>query len=494
VDFIHLDIRSFFGRFAWDGSFSDPGSLSISASSDLYWDHFNFGRIIFSLWFHDLSCLCISDSGSSECFSSQIRRSGFARTTWRNLPQIPCRHLFLVSLVTLKIKFRVLLTQCSEPVENGELIIEGGDILEISPQASKVNTEYTLDLSDHLLMPGFVNAHSHLSLTALENKLSPSTNFACWIRDLIILNTALKDEERIGGIQKGAIDMKSSGVTGLADYVADSVLLDSIGSLGFRSVLFLEIIGFQDKKAEGLAKEVERVFKSHGSIWTLGIAPHAPYSVSEKLFHQLDQLSKKYGCLLSTHLAETDEESQFIEKGEGPLVDLLKDRKAFDANWKAPATSPVRYLKSLGALNEMVAVHCNFIDGDTDAVKAAVFCPKSTHWFGRSNILPVRKMLDDGVPVALGTDSMASNDSLNFLEEIRMADKLLPEVSRKEILKMATRFGAEILRLPCGKIEPGQKGDFIGFKIGADYDGDWHDIPFEPQRNKVDFYMMDGKF
>ena len=396
--------------------------------------------------------------------------------------------------MTLKIKFRVLLTQCSEPVENGELIIEGGDILEISPQASKVNTEYTLDLSDHLLMPGFVNAHSHLSLTALENKLSPSKNFACWIRDLIVLNSALEDEERVWGIQKGASEMKSSGVTGLADYVADSALLDSIGGLGFRSVLFLEIIGFQDKKAEGLAKEVERIFKSHGSIWTLGIAPHAPYSVSEKLFLQLDQLSKKYGCLLSTHLAETDEESQFIEKGEGPLVDLLKDRKAFDANWKAPATSPVRYLKSLGALNEMVAVHCNFIDGDTDAVKAAVFCPKSTHWFGRSNILPVRKMLDDGVPVALGTDSMASNDSLNFLEEIRMADKLLPEVSRKEILKMATRFGAEILRLPCGKIEPGQKGDFIGFKIGADYDGDWHDIPFEPQRNKVDFYMVDGKF
>ena len=396
--------------------------------------------------------------------------------------------------MTLKIKFRVLLTQCSEPVENGELIIEDGDIKEISPQVSKVNTGYTLDLSDHLLMPGFVNAHSHLSLTALENKLSPSKNFACWIRDLIVLNSALKGEERILGIQKGASEMKSSGVTGLADYVADSALLDSIGGLGFRSVLFLEIIGFQDKKAEGLAKEVERIFKSHGSIWTLGIAPHAPYSVSEKLFLQLDQLSKKYGCLLSTHLAETDEESQFIEKGEGPLVDLLKDRKAFDANWEAPATSPARYLKSLGTLNEMVAVHCNFIDDDTDAVQAAVFCPKSTHWFGRINILPVRKMLDAGVLVALGTDSMASNDSLNFLEEIRMADKLLPEVSRKEILKMATRLGAEILRLPCGKIEPGQKGDIIGFKIGSDYGGDWHDIPFEPQRKKVDFYMVNGKF
>jgi len=396
--------------------------------------------------------------------------------------------------VTLKIKFRVLLTQCSEPIENGELIIEGGDILEISRQVSKVSTEYTIDLSDHLLMPGFVNAHSHLSLTALENKLSPSKNFACWIRNLIALDSALKNEERAWGIQKGASEMKSSGVTGLADYVADSALLDSIGGLGFRSVLFLEIIGFQNKKAEVLAKEVERIFKSHGSIWTLGIAPHAPYSVSEKLFLQLNQLSKKYGCLLSTHLAETDEESQFIEKGEGPLVDLLKDRKAFDVNWQAPATSPVRYLKSLGALNETVAVHCNFIEDDTDAVRAAVFCPKSTYWFGRINILPVRKMLDAGVPVALGTDSMASNDSLNFLEEIRMADKLLPEVSRKEILNMATSLGAEILRLPCGKIEPGQKGDFIGFKIGSNYSGDWHDIPFEPQRKKVDFYMVEGKF
>ena len=81
----------------------------------------------------------------------------------------------------------------------------------------------------------------------------------------------------------------------------------------------------------------------------------------------------------------------------------------------------------------------------------------------RINILPVRKMLDAGIPVALGTDSMASNDSLNFLEEIRMADKLLTEVNRKEILKMATCLGAEILQLPCGKIEPGQKGDLIGF-------------------------------
>ncbi len=396
--------------------------------------------------------------------------------------------------MALKIKFRALLTQCGEPIENGELIIENGNILEVFTQESKVKTEDTLDLSDHLLMPGFVNAHSHLGLTALANKLSPSDTFAGWIRDLIPLNSTLNDDERMEGIRQGAKEMKSSGVTGLADYVADPALLKVIGDLGFRSVLFLEIIGFQERRAEGLAQEVEAILKSHGSTWTLGIAPHAPYSVSEKLFRQLDQLSKNYGCLLSTHLAETEEEIQFIEKGEGPLIDLLKDRLAFDEGWQAPAKSPVRYLKSLITLNEMVAVHCNFIDDDIDAVQAAVFCPKSTHWFGRSHILPVRKMLDAGIPVALGTDSMASNDSMNFLEEIRMANKLLPDVNRKEILRMATRFGAEILQFSCGKIEPGQKADLIGFQMRSDYGGDWHDIPFEPQRKKVDFYMMDGKF
>jgi aminodeoxyfutalosine deaminase len=392
--------------------------------------------------------------------------------------------------MALKIKFRVLLTQCDEPIENGELIIEGGEIVTMSPVEGEA--EETLDLSDHLLMPGFVNAHSHLGLTALEKKLSPAKTFARWIGDLIPLNAALSDEERMRGMRMGADEMKISGVTGIADYVADPALLGFIADLGLRSVLFLETIGFQEERAEVIAEEVEAILKAHTSNYNLGIAPHAPYSVSAKLWQRLDQLAKKYGCLLSTHLAETDEEVQFVEKGGGPLVDLLKDRQAFDLNWRVPGTTPTRYLKSLDVISGIVAVHCNFVDGDMDAVQAAVFCPKSTHWFGRTHILPVRKMLDAGIRVALGTDSMASNDSLNFLEEIRMADKLLPDVSRKEILKMATRFGGEILHLPCGKVESGQKADIIGFRINSQVE-DWHDIPFDPQRKKVDFYMADGK-
>ncbi|MEK9628101.1 MAG: amidohydrolase family protein [Nitrospinota bacterium] len=396
--------------------------------------------------------------------------------------------------MVLKIKFRALLSICGEPIENGELILEDGNILEVCSRVSERKTEETLDLSDQLLMPGFINAHSHLGLTALANKLTPSNSFAGWIRDLIPVNSALTDEERIRGIHKGANEMKCSGVTGLADYVADSSLLEPMGGLGFRSILFKEVIGFPEKRAEELACEMEEALKVQGEKWKVGIAPHAPYSVSGKLFRKLYELSKKYGCLVSTHLAETFEEVQFLKKGEGPLIDLLKEREAFDESWHPPETSPVQYLKSLGAIHEMIAVHCNYVDDDFNSVGAAVYCPKSTQWFGRSKILPVRKMLDVGIPVALGTDSMASNDSLSFLDEIRTADKLLPDVSRKEILRMATLNGAEILKFPCGKIEPGQKADLIGFKISPDFRGDWQDIPFEPLRKGVDFYMVGGKY
>ena len=152
--------------------------------------------------------------------------------------------------MALRIKFRALLPISGEAIENGELIIEDGNILEVCSKVSERKTQETLDLSDQLLLPGFINAHSHLGLTALENKLSPSNSFADWIRDLIPVNTVLTDEERARGIHKGAYKMKHSGVTGLADYVSDSSLLETIGGLGFRSILFKEVIGFPENSRD----------------------------------------------------------------------------------------------------------------------------------------------------------------------------------------------------------------------------------------------------
>jgi aminodeoxyfutalosine deaminase len=399
--------------------------------------------------------------------------------------------------MVLKIKFRALLTFCGDPIENGELVIDEGEVLAITTQSG--NDDAVLDLSDCLLMPGFVNAHCHLGLTALEKKLSPENSFIDWIRTLIPLNFALDNESRVRGIRAGAEEMRRSGVTTLGDYVAEPELLNVMDSLGFRSVLFLETIGFHSEKAQVICQKMEEVLKNESlsPLSILGLAPHAPYSVSPELFRCLKHLAQKYRCPLSCHVAEILDEVRFLDNGDESLEDLLKERSAWDPKWQPPGKTPVQYLKSLDLLDHLIAVHCNFVSSDLDAMASnevsAVFCPKSTQWFGRTDIMSVRALLDRGISVALGTDSLASNDSLNFLAELCTADKLLPDVSRKEILTMATRYGGEALGLECGKLASGQKADLIGFRVPPSYSGSWFDVPFERGHHEVDFYMVDGK-
>lgn len=106
--------------------------------------------------------------------------------------------------------------------------------------------------------------------------------------------------------------------------------------------------------------------------------------------------------------------------------------------------------------------------------------------------MPVRELLDGGIPVGIGTDSLASNDSLNFFEELRTAEEMLPDCSRQEILEMATWKGAEALGLKTGALAPGMPADLIALRVETKA-ASWRDIPFEPERERVDFVMIDGK-
>ena len=227
-----------------------------------------------------------------------------------------------------------------------------------------------------------------------------------------------------------------------------------------------------------------------------GLAPHSPYSVSPKLFREVKRLADKYKCPLSCHVAEFSEELQFLQDGSGDMKDLLKERSMFDDDWTPPASSPAQYLDSIDVLDSLVAIHLNLADADMDLLKSkkvkAVFCPQSTRWFRRDKYMPVRDLLDLGMVVGLGTDSLASSESLNFLDEIRAAEEMLVDVSREEILRMATKGVAETVGMDCGVIEKGRPADLIGFRLRGEFD-DWYSLPFEPEREKADFVMIDGK-
>ena len=401
---------------------------------------------------------------------------------------------------TFTLRFRALLPMTdSGPIENGQLIVEQGRIREIFPDTSLPVQGELIDLSDCLIFPGFVNAHCHLSLSVLKGRIPRRDQFTDWARSMIKENEMASWENRITTLHAQAKVMARSGVTALADFIPHKELATEYAMLPFRQILFLEVLGFLPSLAASIANGLETVLKQNLNAVKLirwGLAPHAPYSVSPTLFREVKRLADHYKCPLSCHVAEFPEELQFLQNGSGDLKSLLVGLGMYDSDWSPPAMSPARYLDSLGVLDSLVAVHLNLAETDLDLLKSrkvkAIFCPQSTRWFGREKYMPVRDLLNRKVSVGLGTDSLASNESLNFLNEIRAADEMLADVSREELLRMATRGGAEAVGMDCGVIEKGRPADLVGFRVREQFD-DWYSVPFESGRSEADFVMMDGK-
>ncbi|MDH5458495.1 MAG: amidohydrolase family protein, partial [Nitrospinota bacterium] len=364
-----------------------------------------------------------------------------------------------------RILFQKLVTMSGDDYENGELIIDQGQIVEVRSGSNESFAGITHDWSDCLILPGFVNAHCHLSLSGLQGKIARQDRFVDWILSVVAENSALPWHDRIDALHREAQTLIESGVTTLGDYFSHPELLVEYQVLPFRQVLFLETLGFQSAVAGEKARSVEALLQEHpasgNSRIQLAVAPHAPYSVSPALFQELKQLADKLDCRYSCHVAEVEAEIQFLSRGDGDFLELLKKREAYDFSWQPPGMSPVRYLEQLGVLQDMSAIHLNHLE-ESDLGRlaknntSAIFCPGSTRWFGRKAWMPVRDLLDQGIAVGLGTDSLASNDSLNFLDEIRLAEEMLPKLHRSEILWLATVGGNQSLGIEKFGLEPGQ--------------------------------------
>jgi len=400
-----------------------------------------------------------------------------------------------------RILFQKLVTMSGEDYEKGEVVIDHGRIVDVRSGVRDSFEGVTHDWSDCLILPGFVNAHCHLSLSGLQGKVARHEKFVDWIESVVKENAALSWHDRVDGLHREAQTLIQSGVTALGDYFSHPELMVEYQALPFRQILFLETLGFQSSQMEEKTRAVEDLMQEHptkaGSTIRLAVAPHAPYSVSPALFKGLKKLADKMDCRYSCHVAEVEEETRFLNQGDGDFLELLKNREAYDSSWEPPGMGPVKYLEQLGVLQDLVSIHLNYLEksdlsrlAENDA--SAVFCPGSTHWFGRKTWMPVKDLLDRGISVGLGTDSLASNDSLNFLNEIRLVEQMVPELHRSEILWLATMGGSQALGIEKLGLEPGQPADLIGFRFGNS-GGDWWDLPFDPDRRIIDFSMISGK-
>ncbi len=311
-----------------------------------------------------------------------------------------------------------------------------------------------VDLPGAALLPGFVNAHTHLELTSVR---LPPAPFLDWLPGMMQARRTLSAEDYASAAAEGIRLLSADGTTSVGDFGSTEDVVEALGIAGFRGLVLREFTGSTDPA------EVEAFpWRPSPPGLRRGLAPHAPYSVPEG---RLRAVGRQSGIPLAVHASELEEEVRLLESGAGPLADFL-DRNGFP---RPPAgLRPVPYLASCGVLRPgALAVHANYLDAADIACLAAsgasvAYCPGSHAFFGHRDH-PLPRLLEAGINVALGTDSLASNDALSMRREMRKASEVFPGIPLERILAMATLGGARALGLAheAGSLEIGKAADLV---------------------------------
>jgi len=384
--------------------------------------------------------------------------------------------------MTTLLKAKYLITNPEDCIENGAVAVEGAKISRIGTFdeiKALANVDKIIDLGNAVILPGLINIHTHLDLTNLHNRIKPTTNFTHWVFQIVGARIRWKEEDYISSIEKGIELCVESGTTTVADIANTGYSFSVLKKSPLRKVVYKEIIDLNPDHAQDVLKKTQSELSTiiSDNLLSIGLSPHAPYSVSRELYQAIAQFAAERETPVCTHIAETRDEIEFLTKGTGSFPAFLKQLRAMPDNWHAPGLTPIQYLNETGILrNRPLLIHCNYItDEEISIIKSSgasvAFCPRSHHFFGHLNH-PVQKLLDAGINVGLGTDSLASNDTLNILDEMKFLS-LRHSISSKTLLTMATINGANALELESkvGQIKEGFEADLCGVKLPDVYGG-----------------------
>lgn len=409
------------------------------------------------------------------------------------------------------LRARVVFPVAAPPIEDAVVVVESGRVVRIGRQApSGVEVE---DLGDVALMPGFVNAHCHLEFSHLKRRIGrKGVALPTWIRQIIEKRPAAK---KIGkSIAGGLEESLRCGTTTLAEICRTETDAYSIGGPSPRLVLLQESIGFSQARAgSALAAAEQRLQELHdfvkreilapasgtdgaaidgdlspfgsafsdapplpskwvGGKYRVGVSPHAPYTASPQLIRELVSVAVSQDMPVALHLAESPEELQLLDEGKGPFQEILEERGMWDPWVIGRGSTPLDYLRMLTRAPKALVVHGNYLDYPALAMMARhssamslVYCPR-THAHFKHKPYPLATALELGVPVCLGTDSLASNPDLSILGEMREVALRHPQVAPETILHMGTQAGAQALGLSdVGVIRPGAHADLVAVPL-----------------------------
>jgi aminodeoxyfutalosine deaminase len=404
------------------------------------------------------------------------------------------------------IRARTVVTMDGAPIDNGAVAVYGNQIADVGKfdDIRARNADEIVDLGEQALLPGLINAHCHLDYTCLRGKLPPQKSFADWIRAINAEKAKLSAKDYLASINKGFAEAKRFGTTTMANLTAFPELIPQI-SAPIRTWWFAELI---DVRVPDRASEiVDRAVESLRSAPNWGLAPHALFTASKNLYRRCEHIARRKNILLTTHLAESREEMEMFRDASGPLYEFLEaiGRPMNDCGKGTPLQLFLDAFSSISlrtgsdrTLPPCLVAHLNELtESDFELLQRSerrfhlAHSPRSHAYFKHSRF-PFEKLHALGFNICLGTDSLASNESLSLFDEMRAFRRSEPGISPDKILEMVTVNPATALHQEnvLGRIRRGFRADLTAVRCNEG------ETPYEQILEcggSVDWRMVNGK-
>ncbi len=382
--------------------------------------------------------------------------------------------------MTTRYTARWVLPVAGPPIRDGAVSVADGRIVAVGP-AHAVGAAAEEDLGDVALLPGLVNVHAHPELAGFRGYLE-DLPFHRWIPALLRAKqrSGLTQDDYDAAARWSCVEAIRAGMTTLAATEDSGAALDAFRDAGLRGVVYREVFGPEPDRAAGamaeLGRKLDAMRRRETDLVRVGVSPHAPYTVSDELYRAVAELAREESLPVATHAAESPEETEYVRAGGGPFGAVLRSR---DIPTPARASSTLALLERLGLLAARpLLVHAVQLDEEdvariADHGCAVAHCPVANARLGHG-VAPVAELLEWGVTVGLGTDSVASNNRMDLLEEARVAQ--LQQRSRLRsatalpaelLIRMATQDGARALGMAdrVGSLEPGKDADLCAVRL-----------------------------
>ena len=382
---------------------------------------------------------------------------------------------------------RWVLPIASAAIDFGAVVVEGDKIVaigvrdEIAPRFPQVQVT---DFGTSVILPGLVNVHSHLELTVMRGFLEPEEHdFFSWLRKLTIARMAMDANDLFASAACGAVEAARAGITCVGDSSSVATrTMKAVSEVGLRGIVYQESFGPDPNVAEqavaGLRRELDAMRAMETSTVRAGVSPHAPYTVSARQLKMISRLATEDKLPLMMHAAESQAEKSLMLEGTGAFADSFRQR---NIEWETPGISTIQYLARHGVMEtKPLLAHCITVDGDdieTIHAKGAsvAHCPKSNAKL-RHGRAPLAKFLAGDLKVGIGSDSVASNNKCDILEESRFAllsarasetATATESLNAETMLFAATLGGARALALDheIGALREGMQADLTVVRL-----------------------------